>query len=70
MEPIIFQTILDPMEVFDVQNLQSGQELQYKRLENRVVYGVQYKEGLKIQGLFSTDPTDYLSPQFEIGRMI
>lgn len=28
MEAIMFQTILDPMEVFEVQNLQSGQELQ------------------------------------------
>ena len=70
MEAIMFQTVLDPMEVFEVQNLQSGQELQYKTLENNTIYGVECKEGFKIQGLFSLDSHDYLSSDFEIGKII
>lgn len=70
IEAMMFQTILDPMEVFEVQNLQSRQELQYKTLENKTIYGVKCKEGFKIQGLFSLDPHDYLSPDFEIGKII
>jgi len=52
----MFQTILDPMEVFETQNLHSRQELQYKTLENKTIYGVKCKEGFKIQGLFSFNP--------------
>ncbi len=67
---IMFQTVLDPMEVFEEKNLQSQQKMQSKRLENRVIYGIKYKEGLEIQGLFSTNPEDYLLPEFQIGNII
>ncbi len=70
MGPIMFQTVLDPMEVFEEKNLQSQQKMQSKRLENRVIYGIKYKEGLEIQGLFSTNPEDYLLPEFQIGNII
>ena len=72
MGPIMFQTVLDPMEVFKDKNLQSQQKMQSKRLENRLIYGIKYreKEGLEIQGLFSTNPEDYLLPEFQIGNII
>lgn len=57
------------MEVFQSQNDQSKQVIRQKKLENKVLYGVECKEGYKISGLFSTDPADYINPQYQIGNI-
>ncbi len=67
---MLFQTILDPSEVLLARSEEPLMKIQEKRLENRVVFGVEYNGRLKITQLFSTDPADYLNPRYQIGNLI
>lgn len=67
---IAFQSVLDPYDVFIWPPYLPKTELKQKKLENGVLFGVQSKEGFSIQGIFSTDPQDYLNPKYQIGRCI
>lgn len=66
----MFQTILNPIDVFESQPFLLNHKQIHKKLENSVVYGVKCNEGLKIQQLFSTNPEDYLNPQYSPGNIL
>lgn len=64
---MLFQTILDPMEVF-------GQESKikycYKKVDKCILEGVEYKnEGLCVSRIISTDLKDYLNPTWNPGAI-
>lgn len=67
---MILHTIIDPNEIMDTSYMKNFQPADCKTLENCVVYGVKCKEGFQINGIFSTNPADYLNPNYESGKFL
>jgi len=61
----MFQTVLDPLEVFGEENLQKTYR---KKVANRVLEGVKYNQRIMLTRLISTNPADYLNPNYQPGQ--
>ena len=66
---MILHTIV-PMEVIFENN--NNQDIQYKEMDylGQKVQVVQYENKLVLNRLYSTDPKQYLNPNFELGKFI
>lgn len=64
----MLHTIIDINEVFNTEYSKNMPDMECKRVDNCIVYGVKCKEGFQVQQIFSTDPSDYLS--YDVGSII
>lgn len=61
----MFQTILDPLEVFAAAD--SAVSYEYVEKDGRIF---KCSSGNRIEGLISTNPADYLNPMYQPGKQI
>jgi heptaprenylglyceryl phosphate synthase len=65
---MILHTIIDPM---DVMNNQAESNYCYKQCVNGVIVeGTQDLNGIKINRIISTNPSDYLNKNYTLGKYL
>lgn len=62
---MLLHTIIDLQEIF---SHHQPQQYFYKKVENCMLEGVQYKDDIVVQRIISTNPKDYLNPQYSLGQ--
>lgn len=60
-------TVIDENEIFFEDK---KTEYSYKRLDNCILEGVKYNNGIMLTRVISTNLQDYLNPDYQIGRLI
>lgn len=65
---MVLHTIVALDDVFAPQ--QPLPQLEYKQIGSRFVQGVTSQQGFAVSRIISTDPADYLNPQYQIGSII
>ncbi|WMJ23284.1 YlzJ-like family protein [Paludicola sp. MB14-C6] len=65
---MILHTIIDPM---DVMNSPSANNFCYKKCVNgAIIEGTQDMNGIKINRIISTNPSDYLNKDYTLGNYL
>ena len=61
---MMLYTIIDENEIFAQPN---NTRYFYKRVDNCILEGVKYNKDVMLNRIISTNPKDYLNPQYHLG---